>query len=267
MNWAIDALSSLAAAAGRRALEIYNSREYISSIAYKPDRTPVTSADLEAQEIILSGLKQMWPRIPAISEELPMSNYQGHENWRFFWLVDPIDGTEEFIKRTGDFTVNIALAEVDRPILGVIYVPVQDMLYYAYEGSSFKQSPGQRARRISVRRPEDGDLLAIVSRSHFTDTERAFIEQNDIHRCLPMTSSFKFCLIAEGRADLYYNCKRTFEWDTAAGQAILEAAGGRVLDANLRPLRYNKPTLANGPYLCEDSPSLLDRVHMPMLVL
>lgn len=251
MDVDLKAISDLAVSVGKRVEEIYDSRAYESSVTYKADHSPLTMADLEAHEIIVSGLEEMWPEIPVISEEGKIPPYEERRSWRRFWLVDPLDGTEEFLKRNGEFTVNIALVEEGRSVLGVIYIPVRKALYYGQAGEAFRQFPGQAPQRIEAqKRADPKNLTAAVSRSHFLEGDRIFLEQNHIAHYVPMGSSIKFCMVSEGQVDVYYQSRGNMEWDTAAGQAIVEAAGGSVLDRYRRPLRYNKPTLANGPYLC-----------------
>lgn len=231
--------------------EIYESHEYESSVTYKADASPLTLADLEAHRIIVSGLKEMWPEIPAISEEGEIPPFEERRSWKRLWMVDPLDGTEEFLKRNSEFTVNIALIEETRPILGVIYLPVQEVLYFGDSNGAFRQTPRHASERIEARRQADSNnLTAAVSRSHFLEEDRIFLEKNHIAHYIPKGSSIKFCMVAEGLVDVYYEGRGNMEWDTAAGQAIVEAAGGRVLDKSHEALRYNKPSVTNGPYLC-----------------
>ncbi len=251
MDIDLKAISDLAVVAGKRVREIYDSLEYVSSVTYKADASPLTVADLEAHRIITSGLAEMYPEIPILSEEGRIPQFEERRSWKRFWMVDPLDGTEEFLKRNGEFTVNIALIEGTGPVLGVIYLPIQEVLYFGSSSGSSRQVPGQAPERIEARRRADPqNLTAAVSRSHFSDEDKAFLEKNRIVHYLHMGSSIKFCMVADGRVDIYYQSRGNMEWDTAAGQAIVEAAGGRVLDKEHRPLRYNKPSVTNGPYLC-----------------
>ncbi len=251
MNFELSPIIDLAAKAGLRIREIYDSRAYLSSIHWKGDKSPVTEADLAADEMIASGLKALYPEIPVISEERPAPPYEVRRDWDFFWLVDPLDGTEDFLQRTGDFTVNIALIERTRPVKGVIYLPMQEVVYFADSRGAFRQPLGGEPRPIYVSRIADqSKLRAVESRLHLKDSERRFLRENGITHCRAVGSSIKFCLVAEGSADVYYHGGRNHEWDTAAGQAIVEAAGGRVVDERREDLRYNKPGLVNGTYLC-----------------
>lgn len=239
----------LAVIAGKRIEEIYDSREYESSVTYKADNSPLTLADLEAHRIIVSGLSKF--DIPVISEEGYIPSFEERKDWKQFWMVDPLDGTEEFLKRNGEFTVNIALIDGGTSVFGVIYLPVQKVLYYGGKDGVFRQDPGEAPQRIEVRQKSDPqNLTATVSRSHFSDEDRRFLEENHIAHYLQVGSSIKFCMVADGQVDVYYQSHGNMEWDTAAGQGIVEAAGGKVLDRYRRDLRYNKPMLTNGPYLC-----------------
>jgi 3'(2'), 5'-bisphosphate nucleotidase len=254
-----DTISNLAISAGIKVREIYESRSYESSIAYKADKSPLTIADLESNRIIVSGLNDIEPRYPVLSEEGPIAPFDERKSWRRYWLVDPLDGTDEFLLRNGEFTVNIALIDSGRPIMGAIYLPVQEVLYYADANGSFRRRPGEELQRISSRKNvEPQDLTAVMSRLHFNEADRAFLKKNGIKKCMPMGSSIKFCLIAEGSADVYYQGSRNMEWDTGAGQAIVEKAGGAVLDERGEALRYNKELLFNGLYLCSGSPSSIE---------
>lgn len=197
MDVDLKAISDLAISAGKRVEEIYDSRAYESSVTYKADRSPLTMADLEAHEIIVSRLEKMWPETPVISEEGKIPLYEERRSWRRFWLVDPLDGTEEFLKRNGEFTVNIALVEERRSILGVIYIPVRKALYYGQAGEAFRRFPGQVPQRIEARKMADlHKLTAAVSRSHFSEGDKIFLEQNHIAHYMPMGSSIKFCIVA-----------------------------------------------------------------------
>jgi 3'(2'),5'-bisphosphate nucleotidase len=210
----------------------------------KADGSPVTEADHRAEAIILAALGGAYPDIPIIAEEEACAGRIPEIGERFF-LVDPLDGTKGFVNRTGEFTVNIALVENGAPTAGVIYVPDSHRLYYSEAGEgAFRRVEGGEAESIRVRVPSSNGLVVLASR---TTAERtaAKLSHLRIAEFLPSSSSLKFCLLAEGSADLYPRYGRTMEWDTAAGQAILEAAGGRVMaldaaDAEDGPLRYGK---------------------------
>ncbi len=177
----LKTISDLAVAAGKRVREIYDSLEYESSVTYKADASPLTLADLEAHRIITSALAEMYPEIPILSEEGRIPPFEERRLWKRFWMVDPLDGTEEFLKRNGEFTVNIALIEETSPVLGVIYLPIQEVLYFGDSSGFFRQVPGQAPERIEARRWADPqNLTAVVSRSHFSEGDRAFLEKNSI---------------------------------------------------------------------------------------
>jgi len=237
-------LCDIARAAGEAILERY---EGPIAVARKADRSPLTEADRAAHAVILEGLEAAFPGVPILSEEGRGIPYGERRRWERFWLVDPLDGTKEFIRRNGEFTVNIALVERGEPVAGVIYVPVRRVLYGGIRGQGAwrEEAPGEAVPiRARVPDPEAG-LTVVVSRSHPSRETETYLAGLPVVRRIPAGSSLKFCAVAEGRADLYPRLGPTMEWDTAAGQAVLEAAGGRVEDLEGRPLRYNKPDLRN----------------------
>jgi 3'(2'), 5'-bisphosphate nucleotidase len=244
----LDPVAGLAQHAGDRILEIYNSDFAVSE---KDDKSPLTEADMASHHTIIAGLRELAPEIPVLSEEsadLPFSERSG---WRRYWLVDPLDGTREFIKRNGEFTVNIALVEDGVPILGVVHVPVSGISYLGCEGlGAFKQDPDGARRAIRVRRLGDGPVMVVGSRSHRGDSLNRFLENLGDYELVGMGSSLKLCLVAEGRADIYPRLGPTSEWDTAAAQCVVEQAGGLVTDTGMQPLRYNtKESLLNPFFL------------------
>lgn len=238
----IDAMSALALEAGAAAMGVYG-RDF--AVGAKDDASPVTEADRLGEEIILRGLAKVAPSIPALAEEAA-SEGRIPELGRQFFLVDPLDGTREFVTRTGEFTVNIALVRDGAPVLGVVYAPALGNLYRggAGDGASLALIVNGRieeVRRIAARSAPSGGLVAVASRSHRSPETDAFLETLDIADFAAAGSSLKFCLIAEGLADVYPRLGRTMEWDTGAGQAVLEAAGGRVVVFGTEtPLRYGK---------------------------
>ncbi len=235
---------ALAEQAGQRILEIYESGFEITD---KADHTPLTDADLAAHTTIVEGLAQLTPEIPILSEESTSIPFEERQQWRRYWLIDPLDGTREFIKRNGEFTVNIALIENHEPILGVIQVPCNGILYYAWRtGGAWKKLPEQPVEQIQVRSPSEEQLVVAGSRSHQSDTITDFLDKIGAHRIFPMGSSLKSCLVAEGQADLYPRLGPTSEWDTAAAQCVVEEAGGQLTNTAMQPLRYNtKDSLLN----------------------
>jgi len=241
----------IAGHAGDAILKIYNEVEGDFDIEHKDDRTPLTEADMAAHDGILQGLQELTPDIPILSEESSEIPYSERAQWRRYWLVDPLDGTREFIKRNGEFTVNIALIDDGAPIMGVVFAPVLDTFYFGIrDEGAWKQQRGGEPEPIRVRPLGDGPVRVAGSRSHANERLMAYLERLGDYELRPMGSSLKSCLVAEGEADLYPRVGPTSEWDTAAAQAVVEAAGGHVTDTRLRPLRYNqKESLLNPDFL------------------
>ena len=253
----ITALTEIAREAGQKIMEIYNSNDF--EIEYKEDNSPLTKADTASHSLIKEHLRKLAPEIPIISEEGKSIPYEQRKNWKDFWLVDPLDGTKEFIKRNGEFTVNIALVKNNKSVLGVIYAPALKVLYFADSSNgAFKQMNGCAPEAINTNSNGQDKLVAIQSRSHSSSGENEFLSRYSITDFISKGSSLKFCLVAEGNADLYYRSGPTWEWDTAAGQAILTIAGGKVMTGN-KELEYNKPTLKNDEgFVCVGNESLLN---------
>jgi 3'(2'), 5'-bisphosphate nucleotidase len=244
----IPSLLNIARAAGSTILDIYHSEHF--EVEFKDDNSPLTRADRASHELIKRELSQLYPDIPLLSEEGKGIPYSERRKWGRFWLVDPLDGTKEFIKRNGEFTVNIALVENNRAVLGVIHAPVLKTTYWGkIKEGAFKQKDGEDKQAIKVITPEAG-MIAVQSRSHASEAESDFLGQYNITDTISIGSSLKFCLLAEGKAHIYYRHGPTREWDTAAGQAIVEAAGGVVLAAG-NPLRYNKESLLNPAFVAK----------------
>jgi len=243
----VAAVCDIARDAGRAILDVYE-REF--TVEEKEDRTPITAADHAANEIICRKLEELAPGVPVLSEELAKVDYEKRKGWKRFWLVDPLDGTKEFINRNGEFTVNIALVDNNRPILGVVYVPMTGLTYYAATGKgAFKQRGECAVEPIKARRFEGGKPIVVASRSHAGPETEAFLKNLGTHDIVTMGSALKFCLVAEGTADVYPRLGPTMEWDTAAAQCVVEAAGGRVTDLNRKPMAFNKPSLLNPSFL------------------
>jgi 3'(2'), 5'-bisphosphate nucleotidase len=233
----LEPLLAIARRAGGEILEIYRSD---FAVEMKADRSPVTAADGAAHKLIAGELALLTPDIPVWSEESAAAAFDERSRWARLWLVDPLDGTKEFVRRNGEFTVNIALIESHQPILGVVHVPVLDRDYFGGQGlGAFRRDGTNSPRPIAVRRPAQDPPRVVGSRSHRGAALDCFLERLGRHELLSTGSSLKFCLVAEGAADIYPRLGPTSEWDTAAGQAVVEAAGGRVVDAGGRPLRYN----------------------------
>lgn len=239
----------IARLAGTKILEIYNKG---FDIAHKEDKTPLTTADLAANDIIVSSLQELTPEIPILSEESEKIPFEIRRQWQRYWLVDPLDGTREFIKRNDEFSVNIALVENHQSILGVIYAPVMAIDYYAWRnGGAFKKRQGSQPKKIHVRNINQTELIVAGSRSHGSEKQQEYIAKLENASVIPMGSSLKSCLVAEGKADIYPRLGPTSEWDTAAAQCIVEEAGGYLINAEtLEPLRYNlKDNLTNPHFL------------------
>ena len=244
----LEPVAELAQQAGEKILVVYNSDEF--SVEEKADKSPLTAADLASHHAIVDGLTALTPDIPILSEESASLPYTERSTWQTYWLVDPLDGTREFIKRNGEFTVNIALIEDGVPVLSVVYVPVTGVSYLACKGQgAFKQEAGER-RAIRVRKLGTGPLMVVGSRSHRGESLNQFLEKLGEHEMVGMGSSLKLCLVAEGAADIYPRLGLTSEWDTAAAQCVVEQAGGLVTDTAMQPLRYNtKDSLLNPFFL------------------
>lgn len=225
----------------------------------KADASPLTAADLAAHRRIVAGLAALTPDIPVLSEESAAGCFEARRAWRRFWLVDPLDGTREFLKRNGEFTVNIALVVEGIATFGVIQQPVTGLVWHGAPGAgAFRREHG-RDRAIHTRCPAAAPLVIAASRSHRDSRTEAVIARFPGAEVVGLGSSLKFCRIAEGTLDLYPRFGPTSEWDTAAGQAILEAAGGMVVDARGRPFRYNqRATVLNGDFIACGDPALLD---------
>ena len=243
----LDAVRTITAEAGRLILTHYGKP---IPVEVKSDDSPLTQADRAAHHLLSDRLRALAPDVPVLSEESPAAEIAGREGWRRFWCVDPLDGTKEFIKGTGEFTVNVALIEDGEPVLGVVHVPVKGITYYAAKGEgAFKQVGGAAPERIHARAADAAHLTVVASRDHAGPAVGAFVENlkaagSEVD-LTSMGSSLKFCLVAEGAADLYPRTVPTMEWDTAAAQAVVEAAGGTLTTLDGERLRYNKPVLRN----------------------
>ena len=230
-------VTALACESGHSILAIY--RDLNPHVEYKLDHSPLTQADLASHQILETGLARLEPHCPVLSEESVEIPYDERKYWRHFWMVDPLDGTREFLRRTGEFTVNIALIEDGHPVLGVVYAPVIDRLYFAARGAGAYRTDGEATTPIKVAPSTTGSTRCVVSRSHGAE------QNTNGYETRVMGSSLKFCLIAEGAADIYPRNGPTMEWDTAAAHCILEEAGGSITDLEGNPLRYNKNILQN----------------------
>ncbi|WP_431285261.1 3'(2'),5'-bisphosphate nucleotidase CysQ [Humitalea sp. 24SJ18S-53] len=235
----LPALERIAVAAGRRIMQVY--AQGAAAQDRKADGSPVTEADLAAEAIILAGLAEAAPGIPVVSEEDGGGTAPRPAPEATFFMVDPLDGTREFLGRTDEFTVNIALIAAGRPVAGVVFAPALGLLWSGALGhGATLRADGQAPRPIAARPRPTGGLVAVVSRSHHDAQTEAFLARLPVIARRAIGSSLKFCLVAQGEADVYPRFGPTMEWDTAAGQAVLEAAGGRVTDPDGAPFRCGK---------------------------
>ncbi len=244
----IEPVVTIAVAAGHAILDVY---ETDFTVAAKDDDSPLTKADLAANRRILAGLKELSADIPVISEEVGLPEFAERSRWSRYWLVDPLDGTKEFVKRNGEFTVNIALIEGNRPILGVVHVPVMQKTYVgcAGLGAEVREADGTR-KPLRVALESASPVRVVGSRSHRGASLDAFLELLGDFEIVSMGSSLKLCLVAEGVADVYPRLGPTSEWDTAAAQAVVENAGGTVVTLDGKPLSYNsKSDILNEHFL------------------
>lgn len=246
---------AIAQEASAAILEVYESE---FDVEHKADASPLTEADLAAHRCIVAGLSRLTPEIPVLSEEsahtIPLDVRRG---WTRLWLVDPLDGTREFVKRNGEFTVNIALIDQGVAVFGVIQAPVTGVLWHGAPGHGAFRRDGDGERPLQVRAPATAPLQVAASRSHLDPRTAALMQRIGEVEAVGLGSSLKFCRLAEGGMDVYPRFGPTSEWDTAAGQAILEAAGGAVLDPRGRPFRYNqRGTLLNGDFIAFGDPAL-----------
>lgn len=231
----------LARKAGEEIMKIYARVDIV--VTYKGDESPLTLADRAAHEIIEKGLRAIDKEIPVISEEGEDVPYPVRKDYKMFWLVDPLDGTKEFIKKNGEFTVNVALIEDLVPIIGVVYAPAMDLMYYAAKGEGAFKVVGSEHVRLAVRGAQIGPVRVVASRSHPSPATEEYLKRYVVKQTVYAGSSLKFCVVAEGNADLYPRIGTTSEWDTAAGQCVAEEAGVRVEGLDGKRLMYNKETL------------------------
>ena len=238
----------LAQRAGDAILSVYSEQ---FEVTHKTDQSPLTEADLRSHDLLLQGLRALTPELPVLSEEDSEIAFEQRRQWQRYWLVDPLDGTKEFVSRNGEFTVNVALIEDHVPVLGVVHVPVTGTTYTGQAGvGAFRQVNGEQTEQLHVRTPAATPLRIVGSRSHRGDSLDKFLPRLEPYEMVAVGSSLKFCLVAEGSADFYPRLGPTSEWDTAAAQAVVESAGGVVVTTDGERLRYNtKPELLNPQFL------------------
>jgi len=247
MGMAITGIEDAARAAGAKIMEIYATDFEARS---KDDSSPVTDADEAAEAIILKALAELAPDIPVVAEESAAAGNIPDVSSGSFWLVDPLDGTKEFLKRNGEFTVNIALIEDGAPVMGVVFLPAKETMYSGIVGHGAQKQVGSGNKEtIRVRPAPDEGLTVVGSRSHGDPAEmEKFLAGRKVADIKPAGSSLKFCLVAEGEADVYPRLGRTMEWDVAAGHAVLSAAGGTVTLTDGTPFGYAKNAIFENPH-------------------
>ena len=256
MSWTddatLDAVCDVAREAGRATLRFHGGP---LTVERKGDDSPVTAADRAAHALIVEALRRLTPEVPVLSEEADEREWAARREWSTYWLVDPLDGTKEFIKGSGDFTVNIALISGMEPVLGVVHVPVTGVTYWGVKGrGAFRVDAGQAPVALRTRAADPERLVIVASRDHAGPRVEALLARLPTASTASLGSSLKFCLLAEGRADFYPRFSPTSEWDTAAAQCVLEAAGGRVTDTAGRRLGYNKEQILNPSFLAFGDP-------------
>ena len=254
MKQLLDNVIDIAKKAGDAIMAVYNSDDF--NVELKNDDSPLTKADIAANDVIVAALTKLTPEIPILSEESAKAPYETRQHWKKFWLVDPLDGTKEFIKRNGEFTVNIALIENGKPILGVVYAPVLKHTYSGAESlGAFKQEDNHPQQAIKVADHRNQKLKVVASRSHAGPDLQAFLDKLEDYDVISMGSSLKLCLVAEGKAHLYPRLGPTMEWDTGAAHAVVNAAGGQVNNLDNEPLQYNKAELLNPFFMVVGNPA------------
>lgn len=239
----IEDIKNIALEASKAIIEIYK-KDF--SIEYKDDKSPLTEADLKANEIICSALEKLYPNVPIMSEENKQTEYEIRKNWEYYWCIDPIDGTKEFIKKNDEFTVNIALIHKDTPVLGVVYAPALGDVYYAKKGEGAFLNNKKLPLKINNNPKEK--LYVVASKSHLSSETQEFIDNLDSNEIEQVSkgSSLKLCMVATGEADLYPRLAPTMEWDTAAADAVVREAGKMTYQfENNKPVIYNKENLLN----------------------
>jgi 3'(2'), 5'-bisphosphate nucleotidase len=262
MKFHIDDLIDITLKAGETAMAYY-SRDH--DVAIKEDNSPVTEADFAVDNLLYPELRERYPNIPVVTEERAATHVAAPQHGQFF-LVDPIDGTKEFIKKTGEFTINIALVKNGMPVAGIVHAPAIGRMFIGDITSGARELGADGSPREIAVRASGETLTAVASRSHLTKETEDFISENKISDCVNAGSSLKFCLVAAGEADIYPRFGPTMEWDTAAGHAVLAAAGGHVLTCDGSPLSYGKIEFRN-PYFIAASPTARYKIPVSALAM
>jgi 3'(2'), 5'-bisphosphate nucleotidase len=255
----VEHVADLAAKAGAAVLEVY-AQEF--EVQTKADRSPLTEADLASERVILAGLRELTPDLPVLAEESGDVPFEERRRWSRAWLVDPLDGTKEFVKRNGEFTINIAMIEDGRPVMGVVYAPVLGVTYLASCGNGARRRDHAGEAAIAVEEPGD-ELRVVMSRSHANEATSRFLERAERRyrvSAVSKGSALKMCLVADGSAHVYPRLGPTMEWDVAAAQCVVEEAGGQLVTLGGPAMRFNRPDLVNEPFLAcyGDAESWLD---------
>lgn len=244
----LPSIVTLAKQAGAAILQYYQQEQAVA-VRLKKDDSPVTDADMAAHQLIVMGLQQLTPDLPILSEEAADIPYSTRSTWPQYWLIDPLDGTKEFIQGHAEFTVNIALIVNNKPVLGVVYVPVLGTCYFAAENQgTFRQQADSPVESIHARSLSQTNAVVAISRRRTNEQLIQFLANLGQYSLIKKGSSIKSCLVAEGTADVYPSFGLTSEWDTAAAQCVVEEAGGRLVDLQLQPLRYNTKESLLNPY-------------------
>jgi 3'(2'), 5'-bisphosphate nucleotidase len=248
MEYYLNSVIEIAKQAGREILQIYI-RDGDLKFELKADDSPLTEADLVAHNIIKKGLTNLAPDIPILSEEEADIPYEERSRWQTYWLVDPLDGTNEFLSHSGQFTVNIALIKNHEPVLGISYAPVPKLCYFACRGKgAFREDEFGKVVNLKTKEATKGQIKVIVSKEIGIEKLQTFLAHLNKHELIYFGGSLKLCLVAECAVDIYPRLGLNCEWDTAAGQCIVEEAGGMVVDLNFKPLRYNTGESLYNPY-------------------
>lgn len=252
----LTSLVDIAQQAGDKIMEFYVQGK--TQTWTKKDDSPITEADLAAHHIIVDGLRELTPDIPVLSEESAAIDWNERSAWPQYWLVDPLDGTKEFIKQNGEFTVNIALIDKNKPVIAVVYAPALKQMYWAStDNGSYFQQQGEDVQKLDLTQSQLPTTIRLVgSRSHPSDEMARFVNQYPDHEIVPTGSSLKFCLVARGKADIYPRLGPTMEWDTGAGHCIAQCAGAKITQIDNHALAYNQKESLLNPFFVVTHPKL-----------
>ncbi len=241
-------------------LDIYRSSDF--RIELKKDNSPVTLADKTSNKILISSLSRFYPDVPVISEEAESVSYKTRRDWPYFWLIDPLDGTKEFIAKSGDFTINLALLKKNKPIFGVIAAPQRGVVYFAEKkGGAYKKEANKSPEPIIANKKTNESIIVVRTRMHKNKKEEEAISKIGSNQTIELGSSLKFCFVAEGKADIYLRGGPTMEWDTAAGHCIAAEAGAKIYTLSGQPFLYNKKSLLNPGLICTANKEILDSLE------